>query len=85
MAVPSTHDRVVTTDGKFQFNSNAGSLEVQMFATNFNPRSSIIAAGNGPLGRGVRGAIPLHLLFEATNINISAQTPIKYRLILKPY
>ncbi len=85
MAVPSTHDRVETTDGKIQFNSNAGSLEVQMFGTNFDPRSSIVATGNGPLGRGVRGAIPLHLLFEATNININPQTPIKYRLILKPY
>ena len=85
MAVPSTHDRVETTDRKIRFNSNTGSLEVQMFGTNFNPRSSIIATGNGPLGRGVRGAIPLHLFFEATNINISPQTPIRYRLILKPY
>ena len=52
-----------------------------MSAMNFNPRSSIVATGDGPLGRGVRGAIPLHLLFEATNI----KTPIKYRLTLKPY
>jgi hypothetical protein len=72
MVIPSTHDKVETTD--------TGSLEVQLFATNFNPRSSIFAPGNGPLGRGVRGAIPLHLVFEATNI----RTPIKYRLTLKP-
>ncbi len=85
MAVPSTHDKVETTDGKIRFNSNAGSLEVQLLGKDFNARSSIVAAGNGPLGRGVRGAIPLHLLFEATNINIKPQTPIKYRLILKPY
>jgi hypothetical protein len=80
MAVPSTHDKVETADGKIRFYSDAGSLEVQMFATNFNPRSSMVAPGDGPLGRGVRGAIPLHLVFEATNI----RTPIKYRLTLKP-
>lgn len=84
MAVPSTHDKVENTDGKSKFSSSAGSLEVEMSGTNFNPRASIVAAGNGPLGRGVRGAIPLHLLFEATNINIGPQTPIKYRLSLKP-
>ncbi len=41
MAVPSTHDKVETTDGKIRFNSNAGSLEIQMSA-NFNPQSSIV-------------------------------------------
>ena len=76
MAVPSTHNQFENS----VFRSNAGSLEVKMSATNFNPRSSIVATGNGPLGRGVRGAIPLHLVFEATNI----RTPIKYRLTLKP-
>ncbi len=84
LAVPSTHDRVETTDGKIRFNSKAGALEVQMFATNFNPRFSIVATGDGPLGRGVRGAIPLHLIFEATNINVSLETPIRYRLTIKP-
>lgn len=77
MVVPSTHDKVENQT----FSSDKGSLEVQLSATNFNPRSYIVAAGDSPLGRGVRGAIPLHLLFEATNI----KTPIKYRLTLRPY
>ena len=76
MAVPSTHNQFANT----VFSSGTGSLEVKMSATNFNPRSSIVATGDGPLGRGVRGAIPLHLVFEATNV----KTPIKYRLTLKP-
>lgn len=79
MAVPTTHDRVETAD-KIRFYSDKGSLEVEMSATNFNPRSTIVATGDGPLGRGVRGAIPLHLVYEATNI----KTPIKYRLTIKP-
>lgn len=76
MVVPSTHNRFENS----VFSSDAGSLEVQMSATNFNPRSAIVATGDGPLGRGVKGAIPLHLVFEATDI----KTPIKYRLTLKP-
>ena len=78
MAVPTTHDKVETTDSKTEFSSKRGSLEVQI--SGFNPRSSIIATGDGSLGRGVRGAIPLHLVYEATDI----KTPIKYRLTIKP-
>jgi hypothetical protein len=82
MVVPSTHDTVEDQT----FHSRKGSLKVVLSgATNFNPHSSIVAAGNSALGRGVHGAIPLHLIFEATNINISPQTPIKYRMSLKPY
>ena len=84
MVVPSTHDKVVTTDGTIQFNSNSGSLEVQMNGTNFNPRSSIVAGGDGPLGRGVRGAIPLHVVYEAKDLVVNPQQPLKYRLTLKP-
>ena len=86
MAVPSTHDRVETgtADGKIKFNSRSGSLEVQLYGTNFNPRSSIVASGDGPLGRGVRGAIPLHVVFEAKEVVVNPQKPLKYRLTLKP-
>ena len=82
MAVPSTHDKVETSDQSTRFSSKAGALEVQMSAVNFNPRSSIVAGGNGPLGRGVRGAIPLHLVFEAPDVVVDPQRPLKYRLML---
>lgn len=88
MAVPSTHDKVVTvtTDLKRadRFSSRAGSLEVQMTGMAFNPRISIVASGDGPLGRGVRRAIPLHLVFETENIVVGPQKPLKYKLILMP-
>ena len=85
MVVPSTHDRVETTDRKIRFNSNGGSLEVQMSEANFNPRSYILAAGDTPLGRGVHGAIPLHLVFEARDVVVDPQRPLKYRLILRNF
>ena len=84
MAVPSTHDKVQTTDLRSEFNSKSGSLEVEMNGMNFNPRSSIIAGGDGPLGRGVRGAIPLHVVFEAKDIVVNPQQPLMNRLTLKP-
>ncbi|HEX3183992.1 MAG TPA: hypothetical protein VHQ94_04305 [Pyrinomonadaceae bacterium] len=87
MAVPSTHERVenVTTDSKRidRLSSRAGSLEVVFDAAGLNPRSSIVAGGDGPLGRGVHGAIPLHLVFEAQNVTVSPQKQLKYRLILR--
>jgi len=83
MAVPTTHDKVETTDS-YRFSSSAGSLQVQ-FSAAFNPRSSIVATGDGPLGRGVHGAIPLHLVFEAQNVAVSPRRPLKYRLILRSH
>jgi hypothetical protein len=84
MAVPSTHDRVETADGKIRFNSKLGSLEVELSGVTFNPRSAIVAGGDGPLGRGVHGAIPLHVVFEAKDIVVKPQQPLKYKLTLKP-
>ena len=84
MAVPSTHDRFEVTDGVYQFASNAGSLAIHMYGTNFNLRTSLEAAGNGPLGRGVRGAIPLHLVFQAQNIVVNPQKPLTFKLSLRP-
>ena len=57
---------------------------MHLFGTTFNPRASIVAAGNGPLGRGVKGAIPLHLVFEAQNIIVSPDKPLTYKLSLRP-
>ncbi|HET7113970.1 MAG TPA: hypothetical protein VFI57_10015, partial [Pyrinomonadaceae bacterium] len=88
MVVPTGHDKVETiaTDLKRmdRFSSRAGALEVQMSGATFSPRVSIVAAGDGPLGRGVRGAIPLHVVFEAQNIVVNAKRPLKCRLTLMP-
>jgi hypothetical protein len=84
MAVPSTHNKVENTDLKTRFMSKAGSLEVNFSAAMFNPHASIVAAGDGPLGRGVKGAIPLHLTLEAQNIVVEPKRPLKYRLTMTP-
>jgi hypothetical protein len=46
----------------------------------FPLKTAIVASGNSALGRGVHGAIPLHLVFEATEI----KALFKYKIALTP-
>ena len=84
MAVPTTYGKVDTeivgNKRIDRFSSNQGSLAVELSDSSFPVATSIIATGNGPLGKGVHGPIPLHLLLEAKNVNLS--NPVKYRLTL---
>jgi len=65
---------------KYRFSSAKGTLEVRVSDANFPVKASIIATGNNALGRGVHGAIPLHLLLEAKNIDV--RSPLKYKISL---
>jgi hypothetical protein len=84
IAVPSTYDQVETEMIKGvrvdRFYSTKGSIEVRMFDANFPLKTSIVASGNSARGRGVHGAIPLHLVFEARDV----QAPLKYKIALTP-
>ena len=84
IAVPSTYDHVETDMIKGvrvdRFSSGKGSLEVRMIDASFPLQTSIVASGNSALGRGVHGAIPLHLVFEAKDV----QAPLRYKVTLTP-
>ena len=81
LAVPTTHDHVETEMTKaVRFSSSQGVLEVSISDANFPVKSSILATGDSALGRGVHGAIPLHLVFEARDV----ESPVKYRITLTP-
>ncbi|HKG62149.1 MAG TPA: hypothetical protein VKB05_20485 [Pyrinomonadaceae bacterium] len=84
LAVPSTYDQVETDVIKNarmdRFSSGKRSIEVRMLDANFPLQTSIVASGNSALGRGVHGAIPLHLVFEARDV----QAPLKYKIALTP-
>jgi hypothetical protein len=87
LAVPTTYANVETRTVENVradlFNSDEGSLEVKMLASNFPMTTHIFATGNSPLGRGVHGAIPLHLVFESTNLGVvQANKPLHCRLAL---
>ena len=87
IAVPTTHDQVETdlVNGirVDRFGSGKGSLDVSLANANFPVKTSIVATGNSALGRGVHGAIPLHLVFEARDINVTSSA-LRYKLALTP-
>jgi hypothetical protein len=86
-AVPTTHDQVETNlvNGVRvdSFRSDKGSLDVSLLSASFPLKTSILATGNSALGRGVHGAIPLHLVFEAKDITVTSNT-LRFKLALTP-
>jgi hypothetical protein len=82
LAVPTTCSSVETKiDGKTRidrFKSDSVSLDISMTDSSFEPTVSHVATGNSPLGKGVKGAIPLHLVYEANDVAISPGHPLKY-------
>ena len=86
LAVPTTHDKVETDMVRGvrvdHFSSAKGRLDVSVMETGFPFKTSITATGNSVLGRGVHGAIPLHLVVEAENITVSSNNPLKCRISL---
>jgi hypothetical protein len=86
LAVPSSYDSVETrVSGGVRvdrFSSKSGALEVQLLDATFPVSTSIKASGDGPLGRGVHGAIPLHLVFESRDLTVSAGKPLKFKVSL---
>ncbi len=86
LAVPTTHETVnldlLRGPGLVRFESLKGALDVRMSDANFQMEESIISTGNGALGRGVHGAIPLHLVYKASDLEVTPGKPLKYKLEL---
>ena len=86
VAVPTTAARSeVSFDGarrRDRFISNDGTLEVSATA-DWPLTVSMQAAGGGALGRGARGGVPLHLVYEARDVRLKAGEPARWRITLK--
>jgi hypothetical protein len=86
LAVPTVHSRMETSTKENvrvdRLFSGEGILEVALRDANFPIATSIFATGNSPLGRGVKGAIPLHLMFDARDIQLDPNHPVKYTILL---
>ena len=86
LAVPTTYQQVETIlNNKTRadrFSSKVGSLEVSMVEASFPMTTKLFATGNSPLGRGVKGAIPLHTIFESPNLLVQPGNPLRTRLAL---
>ncbi|HEV2834487.1 MAG TPA: hypothetical protein VGW58_04165, partial [Pyrinomonadaceae bacterium] len=86
LSVPTTHDsaetRFVEGTRIDLFSSKNGKLSVRLSDATFPVDVSIKATGDSPLGRGVHGAIPLHLVYETRNVTVSPEKPLKFKITL---
>lgn len=86
IAVPTTAARSeVLFDGgqrRDRLVSNDGTLEVSA-AADWPLAVSVQAAGGGALGRGARGGVPLHLVYEARDVSLKAGAAARWRITLK--
>ncbi|HKY03629.1 MAG TPA: hypothetical protein VJQ56_02000, partial [Blastocatellia bacterium] len=87
VAVPTTATRVSQQSYEGQrwarLESNDGILEVLSPVADWPVTESIVAPGDGPLGRGPRIAVPLHLAYESRNVRLEAGRPVRWRIALK--
>jgi hypothetical protein len=85
--VPSTGDRVSTTlqEGRRvdRFESFDGAMEVSVLDASVPLAAKLTATGNGPLGKGSRGPIPMLLQFEANNVQLKAGASLNWTIDLK--
>jgi hypothetical protein len=86
LAVPTTSqsNEVLFENGQRRdvFKIDEGTLEVTA-VSNQPIRTSLQVAGNSVLGRGARGPVPLHLIYEINKLRLSAGQPATLRLSLR--
>ena len=77
--IPSTQENQRSN----RFESPDGALEAAVPAADWPLSESLIAPGNGALGRGARGAVPLHWVFESRDLRLEPNRPLHWRLSLR--
>lgn len=89
VAVPVTGDRVETTFASGSrtdvFTGREGRLAVTLARTDWPYTAAIRTTGDSPGGRGARGAIPMHLTFEAQDITLQPGAPRAWTVQLRPH
>jgi hypothetical protein len=81
--MPATAASAATQAGRTLMTGAGGALSIVVEAP-WKTDAAIRATGNGSLGRGARGYIPLHLAYEARDLRLTPGQPITWRLTLSP-
>jgi hypothetical protein len=88
-AIPSRYDHLETSylqgTRLDRLISEGRTLEVQVKDSNVPLEISAYATGNDPLGRGDRGPLPMHLIFQAKSISLKPATPLHWELSMTTY
>jgi hypothetical protein len=59
-----------------------GTLAVRV-KSDWENKTELLATGDSRLGKGTLGAIPLHLVFKAENLQLRANQPRKFKVELE--
>jgi len=86
VAVPSTGEKtwfeIKNNQRTDYFSGSEGTLGVTV-KSDWKTNQSILATGDSRLGKGVLGAIPLHLIFESNNISIKKGQKMIWEITLE--
>jgi hypothetical protein len=86
VAVPTTADKARSETKNNQrvdfFSGREGTLAVTI-KTGWKTTSEILATGDSRLGKGVLGAIPLHLIYEATDLQLKKGEKTTWEIALE--
>lgn len=86
LAVPSRYDHLETSYVKGaridRLTSAAKTLAVQVKESSWPLEISVYATGDGPLGRGDRGPLPVHLIIQTKSFTLKPAIPTEWELFL---
>jgi hypothetical protein len=89
LAIPSRNSHIETVEVSGtridRLTSNGTILDVQVRHSDWPVQISAHATGDDPLGRGDRGAIPLHLVLESKNISLVPGVPERWEITLSAH
>lgn len=89
LAIPSRNSHIETVEVSGtridRLTSNGTILDVQVKHSDWPVQISAHATGDDPLGRGDRGAIPLHLVLESKNISLVPGAPERWEITLSAH
>ena len=84
VVVPTTNTTTETTNDGALLTGGSAPLRVAVDAPWLRLTPRVQATGNGPLGRGARGAVPIHLVYEARDVRIAPGQRLTWQLTLRP-
>jgi hypothetical protein len=86
LTIPSRENHLETLGSGgariYRLTSNGTTLDLEVKHSDWPVQISAYATGDGPLGRGDRGSIPLHLILEAKNISLSPGISERWEITL---
>jgi hypothetical protein len=81
---PSTCDRLTSSNDRMvRIEGREASLEVDVESKGMTLSRSVLVTGNGALGKGTRGAIPLILEYTVENLAIEPGRPLEWALSVR--